>query len=554
MAISRRTFIGSAAAASAWGALSLAGARTAAAGSPPGDVVGKITVGYQGWFACAGDGAPINGWWHWSQDWSRTPSSANNVIKAWPDMREYTRTYPTAYANLGNGQPATLFSSYDQQTVDTHFLWMQQNGCDTAALQRFNPNSSEGPTRDAMATKVRSAAEAHGRKFYIMYDATGWANMQSEMKADWTTKMSAHTASPAYARQDGNPVVCIWGFGYNDGNHPWDADTCLDVVNWFKGQGCYVIGGVPREWRTSDGGSRPGFGDVYRAFNMLSPWMVGAIGSAADSDWMYQNLNLPDQADCTAHGIDYQPCVLPGDVSGRQRAHGDFMWRQFYNMVRAGAQGIYISMFDEYGEGNQIAKTAENASMSPVGAGLLALDEDGTACSSDYYLRLTADGGRMLKGQLPLTPTRPTPPTLTTGGSTDLARGRFTTESSHTQNYSSGNAVDGNPDSYWESANNAFPQWLQVDLGAATAVTRIVLAVPPSSAWATRTQTLAVSGSSDGTTFDTLAPATGYPFDPARGNSITITLPRATRRFLRLTCTGNTGWPAGQIARFEVYG
>jgi hypothetical protein len=63
-----------------------------------------------------------------------------------------------------------------------------------------------------------------------------------------------------------------------------------------------------------------------------------------------------------------------------------------------------------------------------------------------------------------------------------------------------------------------------------------------------------VSGSSDGTTFDSLAPATGYPFDPARGNSITITLPRATRRFLRLTCTGNTGWPAGQIARFEVYG
>ena len=32
------------------------------AGSPPGDVVGKVTVGYQGWFSCAGDGAPIGGW------------------------------------------------------------------------------------------------------------------------------------------------------------------------------------------------------------------------------------------------------------------------------------------------------------------------------------------------------------------------------------------------------------------------------------------------------------------------------------------------------------
>jgi hypothetical protein len=113
--------------------------------------------------------------------------------------------------------------------------------------------------------------------------------------------------------------------------------------------------------------------------------------------------------------------------------------------------------------------------------------------------------------------------------------------------------VDGNPDSYWESVNNAFPQWLQVDLGAATAVTRVVVAVPPSSAWGARTQTLALSGSTDGSTFTTLVPATGYAFDPARGNSVTITVPAGSRRFLRLTCTGNTGWPAGQIARFEAY-
>jgi hypothetical protein len=46
----------------------------------------------------------------------------------------------------------------------------------------------------------------------------------------------------------------------------------------------------------------------------------------------------------------------------------------------------------------------------PTNSGLLALDEDGTACSSDYYLRLTGDGGRMLKGQIALTATRPTAP------------------------------------------------------------------------------------------------------------------------------------------------
>lgn len=648
MGVSRRTLLVSALAGTTLAAVP--SAQQAFAASPAGDVVGKITVGYQGWFACIGDGAPINGWWHWSQNWSAAPSPSNNVIKAWPDMRDYAKGYQTAYANFNNGQPATLFSSYDQQTVDAHFNSMLQNGCDTAALQRFNPNTSEGATRDAMAVKVRSSAETYGRKFYIMYDVTGWLNMQSEIKADWTNKMSAHTASPAYARQNGKPVVCVWGFGFNDANHPWDAATCLDVVNWFKGQGCYVIGGVPREWRSGTGGSRPGFLSVYHAFNMLSPWMVGAISTAADSDWMYQNINLGDQADCNANGIDYQPCVLPGDLSARQRVHGDFMWRQFYNMVRVGAQGIYISMFDEYGEGNQIAKTAETQATVPAGSGLLALDEDGTACSADYYLRLTADGGRMLKGQIALTSTRPTPTTLGSGdtqpptapanlqvtghsstsaalawtASTDnvgvtgynvyqaagsgytligttasttftaaglsasttysfnvtahdaagnaspasntvsvttdaaanpnLALHKATSESSHTQVYASGNAVDGDATTYWESANNAFPQWLQVDLGATTATKRIVLDLPPASAWGTRTQTLSVLGSTDGSTFNTVVGSAGYTFDPSTGNTATITFPAtANVRYLRLNFTANTGWPAGQASEFQVY-
>jgi hypothetical protein len=524
----------------------------ASAASPAGDVVGKITVGYQGWFACAGDGAPINGWWHWSQNWSQSPSPANNAIKAWPDMRDYARGYPTAYANLGNGQPATLFSSYDQQTVDTHFGWMRDNGCDTAALQRFNPTGGEGPTRDAMAAKVRAAAEASGRKFSIMYDVSGWTTMQQEIKNDWTAKMSALTSSPAYARQNGKPVVGIWGFGFNDANHPWSASVCLDVVTWFKGQNCYVMGGVPTYWRTGVGDSRAGYLDVYHAFNMISPWMVGRIGTAADSDRFYGDVNVPDQADCNANGIDYQPCVLPGDVAERQRAHGDFMWRQLYNMVRVGAQGIYISMFDEYNEGNQIAKTAENASMVPANSGLLALDEDGTACSSDYYLRITGDGGKMLKGQIPLTPTRPTPPVVSGGGGgdTNLARGKATSESSHNQGFASSNAVDGNTGSYWESANNAFPQWIQVDLAATTTIGRVVLKLPP--AWETRTQTLSVQTSTNGSAFTTVAGPAAYTFTPS-SNTVTITVSPTSTRYVRLNFTANTAWPAGQLAELEIY-
>ncbi|MFJ3895046.1 discoidin domain-containing protein [Streptomyces sp. NPDC090083] len=656
MGVTRRDFLRAAVAATAVGVVGTTGtmlAPTASAAGAPGDVVGKITVGYQGWFACIGDGAPIDGWWHWTQNWGQSPSPSNTGIKCWPDTRDYTTTYQTSYAALGNGRPATLFSSYDQQTVDTHFLWMQQNTIDTAALQRFNPTGGEGPTRDAMATKVRSAAESHGRKFYIMYDVSNWTSMQSEIKTDWTNKMSAHTASSAYARQNGKPVVCIWGFGFADPNHPFSPDACLDVVNWFKGQGCYVIGGVPREWRTGTGGSRSGFLGVYHAFDMLSPWMVGAIGTVAEADNAYSTYTVPDQADCDANGIDYQPCVLPGDVSARQRAHGDFMWRQFYNTVRAGAQGIYISMFDEYNEGNQIAKTAETQAWVPADSGFLALDEDGTPCSADYYLRLTGDGGRMLKGQLALTPTRPTQPVVPTGGdtapptapgaltvtghtsdsvslrwtpstdnvavtgyhvlrvsgststqvgttsstaftvtglgastaytfdvvaydaagnvsqpsnqvtattdapsgTTDLALHRPTSESSHTQTYASANATDGDAATYWESANNAFPQWIQVDLGAVTGVKRIVLRLPPATVWAARTQTVSVQGSPDGGTFTPLLASTGCTFDPATGNTATLTLPSTvSTRYVRLTITANNGWPAGQVSEFQVYG
>lgn len=378
--------------------------------SPEGDVVGKITVGYQGWFACTGDGSPINKWWHWSKNWDVAPDASTSAIISWPDVRDYTNTYQTNFPNLGNGNPAKLYSDFDDQTIDVQFSWMQQYDLDVAALQRFNPNGLEGPIRDAVTAKVKTAAEKYNRKFYIMYDVTQWTNMKTEVKTDWTTKMSAYTSSSAYAKQNGKPVVCIWGFGFNDANHPWPAADCIDVIQWFKDQGCYVIGGVPTHWRDGNSDSKSGFLNVYKAFNMLSPWMVGRMSKPIDSDNFYTNTNAPDVAFCKANGIDYQPCVLPGTLQDKQRAHGDFMWRQFYNMTRAGSQGIYISMFDEFNEGNQIAKTAENASQIPAGSGILALDEDGTPCSSDYYMRLTQDGRKMFKKIIPLTATRPTSP------------------------------------------------------------------------------------------------------------------------------------------------
>ncbi|WP_422770324.1 discoidin domain-containing protein [Plantactinospora sp. WMMC1484] len=127
----------------------------------------------------------------------------------------------------------------------------------------------------------------------------------------------------------------------------------------------------------------------------------------------------------------------------------------------------------------------------------------------------------------------------------------LTASSSHPE-YPVGNAGDGNQASYWESANNAFPQWIQADLGSAVAVNRLVLKLP--TGWGTRTQTLSVQNSGNGTSFSTLVAAAGYTFNPSSGNTVTVNLPATTTRYLRLHITANTGWPAGQLSELEVHG
>ncbi|MGJ5751876.1 discoidin domain-containing protein [Streptomyces puniciscabiei] len=136
----------------------------------------------------------------------------------------------------------------------------------------------------------------------------------------------------------------------------------------------------------------------------------------------------------------------------------------------------------------------------------------------------------------------------------NLAKGRPATATGSQDVYTPGKAVDGDPNSYWESTNNAFPQSWAVDLGSSYAVRRLVLKLPPSSAWGARTQTITVLGSTDGSNYSTVVGAQGYRFDPATGNTATVALPGTTNlRYLRLTVSANTGWPAGQFSEVEAY-
>ncbi|MCK8677095.1 CARDB domain-containing protein [Streptomyces lichenis] len=135
----------------------------------------------------------------------------------------------------------------------------------------------------------------------------------------------------------------------------------------------------------------------------------------------------------------------------------------------------------------------------------------------------------------------------------NLALGRPASAGGAHGEYPAGNTTDGAQASYWEGPAGSFPQWVHVDLGVSRSVKRAVLKLP--TGWEARTQTLSLQGSTDGSTFRTLAASTGRTFDPARANTVTLDLPSpAEARYVRVQVTGNTGWDAAQLAELEVWG
>ncbi|MFD3774611.1 discoidin domain-containing protein [Streptomyces sp. NPDC058612] len=136
--------------------------------------------------------------------------------------------------------------------------------------------------------------------------------------------------------------------------------------------------------------------------------------------------------------------------------------------------------------------------------------------------------------------------------SANLALGKTLTASSNTQAYVPANANDGNTASYWESVNNALPQWIQADLGSSVRVDRVVLRLPEG--WGARTQTLKIQGSANGSDFTDLTAAKAYDFAPAGGNAVSVTFDAATTRYLRVLISLNSVQPGGQLSELEIYG
>lgn len=392
-------------------------------------ILGKTICGYQAWFNCYGDGSPVARWFHWSngtyQSNAGMPAPGAIKFEAYPDISEYASTdlYNTGFVGLGDATPAKLFSSYKPQVIDKHFEWMQQYGIDGVALQRFINETFDGvfkANRDSVTARVKRAAEKYQRVFYLMYDISGLnVTKLDSIKTDWQNNMLAKlhiTSSDYYLYQDGKPVVCLWGFGFTD--RPGDATQSLDVINWFKSQGCYVIGGVPTYWRTCTNDSKTGFENVYKAFDMISPWSVGRFGTNAAADDFKTNFLVPDLAYCTTNGMDYQPVIFPGfawsnwnsgAVNQIARNKGEFIWRQLYNIKETGIGNMYVAMFDEYDEGTAIAKMADSYYAVPSDQYFLTTSADGAYLSADFYLRLVGKATQVIHGTAANTPTMPVP-------------------------------------------------------------------------------------------------------------------------------------------------
>lgn len=373
----------------------------------------KVMCGYQGWFNAPDDGAE-RGWVHWTI--RRGPLAPGNAkIDLWPDLSEFgaDEKFATGFTNAA-GQKLEVFSSFKKPTVLRHFQWMRDYGIDGAFVQRFivdlrDPRGLRH--NNTVLSHCREGANQYGRAYAVMYDLSGLgANRIHEVMEDWRalrTQMRV-TEDPAYLRHRERPLVAVWGIGFNDGRR-YSIEECRRLVDFLKEDGCSVMLGVPAFFRerTRDAVTNAALHDLIALADVISPWTVGRYRGSREAEQHAQKTWRPDVAWCAERRLDFLPVVFPGfswfNMQGRQFNHmprekGGFLWSQFVAAKRAGANMVYVAMFDEVDEGTAIFKCTNDV---PVGGPEQFVTYEGLP--SDFYLRLTGEAAQMLRGERPVT-------------------------------------------------------------------------------------------------------------------------------------------------------
>lgn len=387
-------------------------------GSSYSEFIGKTCTGYQAWF---GTGEKNERWSHWEggkveADGTNWPRANNISFDVYPDVSEYQESSlaETGFANLGNGKKAKLFDSKKADVINTHFKWMKDYGIDGAAVQRFvgglSGRSIAQKSNAETLVKIKNAAEANERIFYVMYDISGGneATYVEDIKFDWVYNVEQSfdlLKSPSYATVNGKPVVCIWGLGVEE--RPSDVRKYQEIIDFFRARDCYIILGTSESWR-----QQSQYSSIFKQCDMISPWYVGRFGDNNGCDSIYRNLLQPDLSYCKQNNLAYYPVVwsgfswglwLNGAPNAIPRRQGEFFWHQAYNLKNLGLDAFYIAMFDEYDEGTAIMKNASDYFDIPTNQYFVTASADGYWLSSDYQLRVAGAAIDMVKGKRAVT-------------------------------------------------------------------------------------------------------------------------------------------------------
>jgi hypothetical protein len=388
---------------------------------------GKVMCGYQGWFAAEGDGSR-RGWVHYGGP-SGQFAPGNCSIDLWPDVSELEQDekFPTEFRHA-DGRRAFVFSPYAGRTVTRHFQWMQATGVDGVFLQRFGTDLRDPQSlnhRNVVMRNVRSGANKKGRTWALMYDLSGLeaGEIEKVVMADWRKLVDRMKIGrdPAYLQHNGKPLVAIWGVGFNDGRK-YSLEECERLIKFLKSDSKYgnntVMLGVPAFWRTlnRDAVSDQRLHAVIEQADIISPWTVGRYQTPAAAENHANEVTAGDLKWAREKQLDYLPVIFPGfswqnlqrsrgaerPLNEIPRLGGQFLWSQAAASRKAGAEMLYVAMFDELDEGTAIFKCTNDP---PVGDSQF-LDFEGLP--SDHYLWVTGLIGQMLRGAQPPTPELPT--------------------------------------------------------------------------------------------------------------------------------------------------
>lgn len=366
-----------------------------------------VMAGYQGWFNTPEDGAGL-GWKHFEKE--KEFKLGKCTIDLWPDVSEYEKTYETAF-KLPDETPAKVFSSYDASTTDLHFKWMKQYGIDGVFMQRFVVSIRNQKGKDNYNKILNNAvlsAEKYDRAICLMYDLSGMeAGEEDILIRDWKELCEKYKLvsrnNNHYVYHHGKPLVAVWGIGFND-RRKYGYEQVKKIIDFLKSEGCSILVGVPTHWRTLtiDAVSDTRLLELVKQADIVHPWLVGRFDNHTYEP--YRKSIEEDIKWCKANGKDYMPVLFPGfswhnmkkDAPQNMipRLGGRFFWKQVKGAVDAGAESLYLAMFDEIDEGTAFFKCTNTP---PVGESSF-ITYEGEA--PDHYLWLAGEAAKYLRGEL----------------------------------------------------------------------------------------------------------------------------------------------------------